>query len=81
MAVSIIAWVSIGIVIGLLISHYLADRPRGTLTVDPDEEQIIAFEIDIPVDKLVMVDDFRIKVKQVHLTDSDKKDTPYNAVI
>lgn len=68
------AWIAIGIVIGLLISHFIKDRPIATLTVDPDEKTIVAFEIDVPIEKLITIDDFKIKVKM-----TNKKDTAYNA--
>lgn len=66
MIVPMIAWIVLGIVIGFLISHFIKDRPIATLTIDPDEETIVAFEIDAPVDKLVMIDDFRVKVKMAN---------------
>lgn len=67
-------WIAIGVVIGLLISHFIKDRPIATLTVDPDEKTIVAFEIDVPIEKLITIGDFKIKVKM-----TNKKDTAYNA--
>ena len=67
-------WIAIGVVIGLLISHFIKDRSIATLTVDPDEKTIVAFEIDVPIEKLITIGDFKIKVKM-----TNKKDTAYNA--
>lgn len=74
MLVPMSVWIAIGIVIGLLIAHFIKDRPIATLTIDPDEKTIVAFEINVPIEKLLMIDDFKIKVKMM-----SKNDTAYNA--